>query len=267
MTLLPERARARAARAEAALAAGEPLGPLQGVPIAIKDLVDSLAGVRNTFGCRVFADFVPEETATYVERLEAAGQPVVHLCITDTANLGQEFFRWEVATAVAGIPALGICLGAQLLAEQFGAKVQTGDHKEIGWFDVQLEPRARTTWLGNALPNRFQSFFWHGDFFDLPGGAEPVASSEAHHVQGFVLGNCLGLQFHLEATPTWTRRLVKRDAHELVAGRFIQSAERICAATPQCYSENHRLLDRVMDRWLALDQKMKVRRPASSVIS
>lgn len=167
----------------------------------------------------------------------------------------------------AGIPALGICLGAQLLAEQFGAKVQTGDHKEIGWFDVQLEPRARTTWLGNALPNRFQSFFWHGDFFDLPGGAEPVASSEAHHVQGFVLGNCLGLQFHLEATPTWTRRLVKRDAHELVAGRFIQSAERICAATPQCYSENHRLLDRVMDRWLALDQKMKVRRPASSVIS
>jgi hypothetical protein len=60
---------------------------------------------------------------------------------------------------------------------------------------------------------------------------------------------------------------VKRDAHELVAGRFIQSAERICAATPQCYSENHRLLDRVMDRWLALDQKMKVRRPASSVIS
>jgi len=133
--------------------------------------------------------------------------------------------------------------------------------------NVQLEPRARTTWLGNALPNRFQSFFWHGDFFDLPGGAEPVASSEAHHVQGFVLGNCLGLQFHLEATPTWTRRLVKRDAHELVAGRFIQSAERICAATPQCYSENHRLLDRVMDRWLALDQKMKVRRPASSVIS
>ena len=88
VTLLPERARERAARAEAALGSGEPLGPLHGVPIAIKDLVDSLAGVRNTFGCRVFADFVPEETATYVERLEAAG--AIILGKTNTPEFGHK---------------------------------------------------------------------------------------------------------------------------------------------------------------------------------
>ena len=63
--------------AEAALAAGDPVGPLHGVPIAIKDLMDMLAGVRNTFGCRVFEDFVPDTTATYVDRLEAAGAVIV----------------------------------------------------------------------------------------------------------------------------------------------------------------------------------------------
>lgn len=167
----------------------------------------------------------------------------------------------------AEIPVLGICLGAQLLAEQFGATVKTGDQKEIGWFDLQLTPRARTTWLEDALPDRFRSFFWHGDFFDLPEGAVPLASSEAHDIQGFILGNCLGLQFHLEATPTWTQRLVKRDAHELVPGRFIQSAERICAASPECYGENHRLLDRVMDRWLRLDKSGWGPRSKSAVSS
>ena len=88
VTLLPERARERARQAEAALAAGEPVGPLHGVPIAIKDLMDTLAGVRNTFGCRVFAEFVPDATATYVERLEAAG--AIILGKTNTPEFGHK---------------------------------------------------------------------------------------------------------------------------------------------------------------------------------
>jgi len=151
----------------------------------------------------------------------------------------------------AGIPVLGICLGAQLLAEHLGARVGPGPHKEIGWFTVSGHETARRTWLGDALPERFRSFFWHGDFFDLPGGAVAVAGTDAHGTQGFVHGTSLALQFHLEVTPAWTSRLVERDAHELVGGPFIQSSEEIASVPETLYRSSNRLLDRVMDRWVA----------------
>lgn len=151
----------------------------------------------------------------------------------------------------AGIPILGICLGAQLLAEHLGARVAPGPAKEIGWHMLSANPAAQSTWLGEALPEAFVSFLWHGDFFDLPPGAVPVAASEAHPIQAFVHGASLGLQFHLEVTASWARRLIERDAHELVDGPFIQSAAEIESAPDTHYDRNHRLLDRVMDRWMA----------------
>ena len=88
VTRLDDAARAAAVRAEEQLAAGAELGPLHGVPIAIKDLFDTLAGVRNTFGCRVFEDFVPEESATYVQRLVDAGAIIVGK--TNTPEFGHK---------------------------------------------------------------------------------------------------------------------------------------------------------------------------------
>jgi aspartyl-tRNA(Asn)/glutamyl-tRNA(Gln) amidotransferase subunit A len=67
-----ERARAQARHAEDAVMAGEPLGPLHGVPVSIKDNMWT-AGDRTTFGSRLFADFVPPEDAPAVARLRAAG--------------------------------------------------------------------------------------------------------------------------------------------------------------------------------------------------
>lgn len=151
----------------------------------------------------------------------------------------------------AAIPVLGICLGAQLLAEHLGARVAPGADKEIGWFPVSSNAAARRTWLGDTLPGRFTSFFWHGDYFDLPEGAICVAGSEAHGVQGFVHGRCLALQFHLEVTPSWAGRLVERDAHELAGGPFVQSATEITSVPDSLYDANHRLLDGIMARWMA----------------
>jgi Asp-tRNA(Asn)/Glu-tRNA(Gln) amidotransferase A subunit family amidase len=76
VTVLHERARHAARRAEQALGSGADLGVLHGVPVAIKDL-DSVAGVRTTFGCKAFAGFVAQQTTAYVERLEQAGAIVV----------------------------------------------------------------------------------------------------------------------------------------------------------------------------------------------
>jgi GMP synthase-like glutamine amidotransferase len=157
--------------------------------------------------------------------------------------------RYLASLVGDGIPVLGICLGAQLLAEHLGATVKAGELKEIGWFPLETHAGIKTTWLGGALPERFESFFWHGDYFDLPDGAVPVARSAAHEVQGFVYGPHLALQFHLEATPHWAERLARRDAHELIPAPFVQTAEEIIGASPDQYRANHRLLEAVLGRW------------------
>lgn len=86
VTLLADEAQQRAARAEKAVVDGETIGPLHGVPVAIKDLSDYKAGVRNTFGSRPLANYVPDKTAIYVERLESAGAIV--LGKTNTPEFG-----------------------------------------------------------------------------------------------------------------------------------------------------------------------------------
>jgi Asp-tRNA(Asn)/Glu-tRNA(Gln) amidotransferase A subunit family amidase len=86
VTVIAEDAREAAAEAERALDAGDPIGPLHGVPIAIKDLFDFKSGVRNTFGAKPFEGFEARRTALYVERLEAAGAIV--LGKTNTPEFG-----------------------------------------------------------------------------------------------------------------------------------------------------------------------------------
>ena len=88
VTVLEDEARERAQEAEQAVEAGEELGPMHGVPIAVKDLFDFKAGVRNTMGSKPFEEFVPDESATYVERLEEAGAIIVGK--TNTPEFGHK---------------------------------------------------------------------------------------------------------------------------------------------------------------------------------
>jgi len=72
VTLLPERALKQADAADEALARGEDVGPLHGLPIAHKDLVPT-KGIRTTSGSPIFKDFVPDRDGLIVERLRKAG--------------------------------------------------------------------------------------------------------------------------------------------------------------------------------------------------
>ena len=85
VTLVPEQARAWARAADERQARGEPLGPLHGLPVAHKDLVDT-AGIRTTRGSPLFADHVPTTDALIVSRIRAAG--AITLGKTNTPELG-----------------------------------------------------------------------------------------------------------------------------------------------------------------------------------
>jgi len=108
------------------------------------------------------------------------------------------------------LPTLGICLGSQLLAAAGGARVYRGPQKEIGWFPLRIEPQAREDPLLRHLAAETMAFHWHGDTFDLPKGARPLAFSERYTHQAFRLGEkAWGLQFHLEITEEMIREWVE----------------------------------------------------------
>jgi len=94
------------------------------------------------------------------------------------------------------IPVLGICLGSQLIAKTFGAKIYSGPKKEIGFYN-DLKISSDSTFF-SGFQNPFTVFHWHGDTFDLPQGALRLASSEHYPNQAFQYKSAIGLQFHLE---------------------------------------------------------------------
>jgi amidase len=92
VTLEPERALADAAALDAAAANGRPPGLLDGLPIAVKDLVDT-AGIRTTYGSLIYADHVPSEDELIVERLRGAGAIVVGKTNTPEFGAGSHTFN------------------------------------------------------------------------------------------------------------------------------------------------------------------------------
>lgn len=119
---------------------------------------------------------------------------------------------------------LGVCLGAQLIADAAGGEVTANKHKEIGWHKVTLTPEAKKSQVFKSLPPTFTAFHWHGDTFSIPPGAVRTASSEACENQAFEMNNgrIVGLQFHLESTDDGINRLCKNCGNDLVPGKYVQ---------------------------------------------
>lgn len=132
-----------------------------------------------------------------------------------------------IADAIArGKLVLGVCLGAQLIADVLGGRVTANPFKEIGWLPVSLTAAAEESPLFDNIPKQFIAFHWHGDTFQIPAGAIPAAASAGCANQALVYKDkVVGLQFHLESTPASVQKLIDHCRDELKPGPYVQSPE------------------------------------------
>ncbi|MHB9022197.1 MAG: type 1 glutamine amidotransferase [Halothiobacillus sp.] len=149
------------------------------------------------------------------------------------------------ASFEAKIPMLGICLGAQLIAEQLGAVVGKNPQPEIGWWPMEWTSAARTIWP-EAVPAS-TVFHWHGDTFSLPAGSELLASSKACAHQGFLFEDrVVGLQFHLEMTAATVNDLIAHGSDDLIEAPFIANAQTMRAEPLKSFQTNQALMAQLL---------------------
>ena len=166
----------------------------------------------------------------------------------ETAYLQQEIdlIRRQVARDA---PVLGICLGAQLLAHAGGAGVRQmrapdGSRVyEVGWGTIALDPRAGGQILA-GVPSEIVVLHWHGDTFDVPPGATPLASSGVCPNQGFRLGrHAFGLQFHCEVGRGDVAEFLRADADYVVQANGPDGVAKIEADTERFFTESRHVGD------------------------
>lgn len=145
-------------------------------------------------------------------------------------------------------PVLGICLGAQLMARALGAKVYPGPAKEIGWGALTL------TRAGDEVLAPFKDLpvlHWHGDTFDLPAGAQNLASTALCAHQAFRYGrHALAFQFHPEAQAQGFERWLIGHACEIAATKGIAVAD-LRSDTGHYAAASARAGVAVLQNWLA----------------
>ncbi|MDQ7010555.1 MAG: type 1 glutamine amidotransferase, partial [Mariprofundaceae bacterium] len=106
-------------------------------------------------------------------------------------------------------PALGICLGAQLLARAGGADILPSPVRELGWYPVYPADTAATDPLFRHMRAGQMVFQWHGETFSLPAHASLLATHPDVPHQAFRIGSSqYGLQFHFEVAQPLIRQWV-----------------------------------------------------------
>ncbi len=157
--------------------------------------------------------------------------------------------RFIAETVAAGRLVLGVCLGAQILAEVLGGRIMRADEREIGWYPVALSEAGAQEPLFARWPDQVVVGHWHGDTFQLPLGMEPALFSEATRNQAFVFDDrVVGLQFHLEWDAGAVVALLEACAEELEdGGAHVVDAEEFAADAivniPHCRELLFELLD------------------------
>lgn len=163
--------------------------------------------------------------------------------------------RWIRRYIELGKPAVGLCLGAQLIASSLGAKVQKNTLKEVGWWPIQarrMEHRVGQDELFE-FPQTLTALCWHEDTYALPEGAIGLAENDACPQQAFQYGaRVLGFQFHPESTPQSLQLFLADSGYQDLGAspdshRFIQTPAQIAQAGAGDFEAGNALLERALD--------------------
>ncbi len=171
----------------------------------------------------------------------------------DRASLRQAEALIREADAL-GIPVLGHCLGGQLMARAFGARIARLDAPEVGWMDIHIADSAPAQdWLGPAGVAKV--YQWHYDgVVDLPAGAQGLARSAACAHQAFALGPHLAMQFHIEITPLKIQAWLEHPGEVYPAAvhthpASVQDTQTMHRATEQHLAGSEALARRIYQTW------------------
>jgi len=215
--------------------------------VAFEDIGNMATWLANRNAAMSYTRFYETSSLPELDDIDliiAMGGP---MSVNDEAELPwlkaeKQFIRTAIER---GLPVIGICLGAQLIASALGARIYPNKNKEIGWFDIEATPTAANVF---AFPPRATVFHWHGETFDLPRGAIRLAKSSGCENQAFQIGtNVIGLQFHLETTPESLDAIATNCGDELVEATYVQSETEIRAVPGAAYAGIANLMNNILD--------------------
>jgi len=193
---------------------------------------------------------LPEDMSDYAGVVIFGGPMSANDCGT-LAGIKCEL-EWIPKVVEAGVPFLGLCLGAQLLTRAVGGRV--GPHPEglveIGYVDVEPTEAGRD-WIRSPM----KVYQWHREGMDIPACCELLATNDRYPVQAFRYGsNAFGFQFHPEVTlemkQIWTLKAAERLKLPGAQQRGVHLAMHPLYDPPL-----DRWVDGFLDRWLATDAR------------
>ncbi|MEM8501952.1 MAG: gamma-glutamyl-gamma-aminobutyrate hydrolase family protein [Cyanobacteria bacterium P01_D01_bin.1] len=192
-------------------------------------------GYRLEIRAPILGDPLPERFDDYAGVLVFGGPMSVN---DNEAYLHQEIELIRHALA-AGLPYLGICLGAQLLAKVLGARVEPHGKavEEIGYYPIYATEAGRS-----HFPDKMMVYQWHKEGFGLPEGAVLLATGDDFPHQAFRWGeHAYGLQFHPEMTADMADFWSTNGA-DLIGAPNTQNKQQ--------QLDNHQRYSQGVDRWL-----------------
>ena len=155
--------------------------------------------------------------------------------------------RWLRRYLSAGKPAIGLCLGGQLIANALGASVSRNQYQELGWMDVVRVSHVPENYF--QIPEKINIMQWHSETFEIPRGGVRLAQNNVCQNQMYQIGrNVLGFQFHPEMTPHALQLLIENEEDSAVFnGEYVQPIAELKKTIKSKFEQGNQLLNRAIE--------------------